>query len=1051
MSISESLSGVSSELDKILKQLQDIKGIQDEIGGATANMGPFGGRVSGGKTSRPVSQSGGNFSTPPKPPGSQLGGITPGASGGGGAGLPPAGGAGGMAAPAPPPTGGSRLRNAAVLGAAAAATAGYNLTPGIQDVVPFQSIKFGASVLSAGGYSADYYSKVRSAFGGHQSDPFGAIGAANIATMGGQGLGTGNFSTVMRETATTSMIFGMGNMQTASALTNMTSGTMAGRLAQYGIYVSDFESGDSRGFGNLIDQIWRVHYGSSTRKVDYESVAGSIRGGWLGVFINKVFADDPYLREMVIKALLMKAQAQGKRLDYKSMGRYGADGAAPMSGAKGTTSAMDFSVSMGNTPENNPMIPQMRAEGSRADLMEATQENTIEGWRASTYTAVNINELSQAIAENGGPIIDFLLNLKGAVQGFQSNGETNTILQILGGLFGGGGLRSMFAGGGDVHSQVGTSTSDSIPAMLSRGEYVINARAAQMIGKSRLDAMNSMGHSLGNGFASPARHFAKGGYAEFGYTKPTLGGCADGACAGDATLDGWTALNYGDPALRKFSVAGAPNIQAGGLWLLERDGIGQYMADFAAAYQAHPALGGGRLDLNIGYSYGHALRDTASGKVSNHSAGVAMDLRHDEDGFPLREYEYTASKEEKQAIESLLQRFSKIEWGGGWDPGSIDEMHFEIESPGAWGKGGHDPGEGAASNGDSGTDVTETPSGVMRSNGSAGVLALVDMFGSRPKTSGFSSFSGGAKSLGIGGGAFSWIDVTAAGFSAPASLGGSGVSESTGKSDPVTGPGSSGTTPSPGNGKGPKWLFDLLVSKGLRGGALKTAWVIGVRESGGNPNLIANVTRSPSNFEWPNVPDNFNFDPKNKYGYDGSEMDVGIFQINSEAHFDKVGGDMLKMVDPTANFEMMRQLSSNFTKWTDWGIAGVTPTGFNYINWASWGGNWANDLGPKTEARDAGYLKEYEQYNTEGYSEGAYSTHEGIAKLHEGEMVLPANMAEQFRKAMRESSITQAKPASNVNITLHIDKASDEEAERFARKVKTHLQDNDWFDMMRSR
>lgn len=46
------------------------------------------------------------------------------------------------------------------------------------------------------------------------------------------------------------------------------------------------------------------------------------------------------------------------------------------------------------------------------------------------------------------------------------------------------------AGGGSV-SGPGTSTSDSIPAMLSDGEYVLNAAAVDRIGVRRLDALNT--------------------------------------------------------------------------------------------------------------------------------------------------------------------------------------------------------------------------------------------------------------------------------------------------------------------------------------------------------------------------------------------------------------------------------------------------------------------------------------------------------------------------------------------------------------------------------
>lgn len=54
----------------------------------------------------------------------------------------------------------------------------------------------------------------------------------------------------------------------------------------------------------------------------------------------------------------------------------------------------------------------------------------------------------------------------------------------------GAGYAHLFSEGGKVEGP-GTATSDSIPAMLSNGEYVINARSAQMIGYDTLDKMNA--------------------------------------------------------------------------------------------------------------------------------------------------------------------------------------------------------------------------------------------------------------------------------------------------------------------------------------------------------------------------------------------------------------------------------------------------------------------------------------------------------------------------------------------------------------------------------
>ncbi|WP_063688820.1 hypothetical protein [Bradyrhizobium stylosanthis] len=77
----------------------------------------------------------------------------------------------------------------------------------------------------------------------------------------------------------------------------------------------------------------------------------------------------------------------------------------------------------------------------------------------------------------------------------------------------GGGLVRCLDGGGHVMGP-GTSTSDSIPAMLSDGEYVIRAEAARRIGRGQLDRLNA-GNYAGGGFISrllgKVSGFAKGG------------------------------------------------------------------------------------------------------------------------------------------------------------------------------------------------------------------------------------------------------------------------------------------------------------------------------------------------------------------------------------------------------------------------------------------------------------------------------------------------------------------------------------------------------------
>lgn len=69
-----------------------------------------------------------------------------------------------------------------------------------------------------------------------------------------------------------------------------------------------------------------------------------------------------------------------------------------------------------------------------------------------------------------------------------------------------------FATGGYVRGP-GTATSDSVPALLSRGEYVINAGAVQVLGRDYLDALNAINRPK---IRRPIGAFAAGGLVSGG-------------------------------------------------------------------------------------------------------------------------------------------------------------------------------------------------------------------------------------------------------------------------------------------------------------------------------------------------------------------------------------------------------------------------------------------------------------------------------------------------------------------------------------------------------
>ena len=985
MAMKESLSGISTELGKILQQLRDIESVQGRL---SSSAGSYAKALSG--VGSGVSSTGGSgFSTPPPAPGSQAGGVM-GTSA-----------SGGSSAPTDQKSG-SGMGGAAAAALGAVVTAGFNLLPSQQDSVAYQSAFFRSSFMGQGGYKQDDLAKMRAMFGNRQTDPFGMVTAANMATMSGMGIGTSQFSTVMRQTATTSLLFGQSNATAAQAQTSLYSGPTAGRLGNIGIFVSSLNTGDPRAFGDIIDQIWGRAYGSPNAKVPYESVMADLRGGYLGAWLRRNFSDNPALYDQIYQAIVMKANANGKSLDYNDL--KGGKGVGSLaSQAKGQTSAMGMGQSLGLSEENDPMYFASRGYGAQARAIEGAMSELVTAWKNSMEPLINATENYANTMEDGN---NTLMNVVTSLKGYlQTIGGSPVLGPLAGGFLGllTGGLGGLL---GRASGGVGTSTSDSILARLSKGEYVINARAAQQIGKENLDALNSVGHGLGSGYASPAKAFAKGG---------------------DATLDGWVAVDYGDKSLKKYSIPGAPGIEGGGLWLREADGIGEYLAALAAAWQSHPLLGGGRANLNKGWSGGHALRENPAGTgVSNHAAGVAMDLRADI--FPLSAYNMT--KQEKEAVKSLLQRFNKIEWGGDWTS-PVDEMHFEIRDPDTWGSGSGVP-DGASSATPKKAPVVEDKPRVL--GGLGGAMSLPSS--GRPNTFSLGGFTGGASGLSLGlGSAFSWVGGNLFGTTQRGGITSPGIAQQESTDDTATTTGKSDSMAEPtggvGSGSGPAWLYKYLVSKGLRGNTLHKAWVIGMRESSGNPKLQS----------------------KDKYGGSWTSSgpphyDVGLYQINNR-HLSTVqkryGGDMRQMLDLEKNYDMTTYMSNNWNNLLAWALESDGQT----FNWSMYNPvpSWAG----ASMANHRRLWGEYDKYNTQNYSEGAYRTHEGMAKIHEGEMVLPANVAERFREMMREAGGPRGAGGGNVNITLKIEKASDAEAERFARRVKKLLEEDSWESAMRTR
>jgi hypothetical protein len=161
------------------------------------------------------------------------------------------------------------------------------------------------------------------------------------------------------------------------------------------------------------------------------------------------------------------------------------------------------------------------------------------------------------------------------------------------------------AAGGYI-SGPGTGTSDSIPAMLSNGEFVMRAKAVDHWGVDRLHAMNkfSEGGSVGNWWEN-TKNFGKGfvgaGKELITGIAPLVGLAGDGA---PGVADSWKAMATGMAPLVGLGGAGAPGV--GEAWKQLGQGAIRYDQWTAGGTKAE-AAGGNLFDILTAVLPGGAL------------------------------------------------------------------------------------------------------------------------------------------------------------------------------------------------------------------------------------------------------------------------------------------------------------------------------------------------------------------------------------------------------------------------------------------------------------
>lgn len=219
--------------------------------------------------------------------------------------------------------------------------------------------------------------------------------------------------------------------------------------------------------------------------------------------------------------------------------------AARGSAAQGSSNSLPVSGGIEN--------PNVRWSTNIAEAMNGFAKSTTDGLKQHVTEAVEIlkggvHAETESLKTAAGQSVNILRGGLGSV-GSEIVDAAGTAVAILRGLkpvfhpsqpytpgvpggqsgIGGGAQGVFFADGGAV-SGAGTSTSDSIRAWLSNGEYVLNAAAVRRYGRGMLDAMNGL---------RAGAQFAMGGFVDsFASLRPMPAFADGGMVAGGALAGG---------------------------------------------------------------------------------------------------------------------------------------------------------------------------------------------------------------------------------------------------------------------------------------------------------------------------------------------------------------------------------------------------------------------------------------------------------------------------------------------------------------------------------
>lgn len=156
------------------------------------------------------------------------------------------------------------------------------------------------------------------------------------------------------------------------------------------------------------------------------------------------------------------------------------------------------------TPAVTAQIVALRAEIQNVNIELRNAKSELVTWKSLFLDAAR--SIVSALAEVSSKMLATLL-IQDLLHGFGGGGGGSAAASFVGDVVGAG----VFAAEGGMIRGPGTGTSDSIPARLSHGEYVVNARATARVGQSFLDSVNALGAMPRMSRPSRIARYAEGG------------------------------------------------------------------------------------------------------------------------------------------------------------------------------------------------------------------------------------------------------------------------------------------------------------------------------------------------------------------------------------------------------------------------------------------------------------------------------------------------------------------------------------------------------------